>query len=254
MLSRAQDFTGIFRGQKSLKIRFFQLRMHQQVGTLVAVKNWPYILIALIVLCGTAYLVYTDRQRLGLAHFGGATSSGKSASQISPVDETNPTPIQWRTLNRTADGFRIDLPPGSKEMDAPAHTESGGTEPVKMLYASPDGDTVFAVTWQDNPPIARANNNVPDRTLDQSREGMLARTQTMLLNESRITFGGFPGREILAHNASGGVLNARLIYVQNSSNHDRLYTLMALFPTAGARREQDVTHFFDSFALAGARN
>ncbi|HEX8812602.1 MAG TPA: hypothetical protein VF742_11490, partial [Terracidiphilus sp.] len=125
---------------------------------------------------------------------------------------------------------------------------------VNMLSVSPDGDTVYAVTWQDNPPVARFSNNVPDRTLDQARDGMLAHTQTTLLSETRITAAGSPGREILARNASGGVLNARLIYVQktgiqNTGGHDRLYALMALYPTAGARHEQDVNLFFHSFAL-----
>jgi hypothetical protein len=48
--------------------------------------------------------------------------------------------------------------------------------------------------------------------------------------------------QVSAQNGNGGVLDARLIMAGN-----RLYVLMALFPSAGARRERDVTRFFDSF-------
>jgi hypothetical protein len=228
------------------------------------VKQWPYILIVLIVVAGAAYLVYSDRQRLGLGHLLGATSGsersgvttdGASATPAAALnairsDAMKPSQVAWRTMLRPADGFTVDLPAGTRDTEAPALNETGGTEPVKMLESSPDGDTVYAVTWQENPPVARINNNVPDRTLDQARDGMLFRTQTTLINETRIVSGGFPGREILARNTSGGILNARLIYVPASRAKDRLYTLLALFPTAGARREEDVTRFFNSFVVA----
>ena len=244
-----------FRPENVRKRNIILLHGWARIGTLIAVKRWPYILIALIVVLGAAYLVYSDRQRLGLGHLLGASSGSERADTGStgatPVfDAVKPSQIEWRSVTRPADGFTVDLPAGPKDTEAPAMNETGGTEPVKMLESSPDGDTLYAVTWQDNPPIARASNNLPDRTLDQARDGMLTRTQTTLMSESRIVSGGFPGREILAHNAEGGILNARLIYVQVSGASDRLYTLMALFPTSGARREQDVTRFFNSFVMA----
>jgi hypothetical protein len=226
------------------------------------VKNWPYILIVLIVVAGAAFLVYSDRQRLGLGHLLGA-SSGSENADVSPsvpsataaLNAIKPSQVKWSSITRAADGFTVDLPAGSKDSEAQAYNETGGTETVNMLESSPDGDTVYALTWQDNPPVARANNNVPDRTLDQARDGMLARTQTTLMSENRILSSGFPGREILAHNAQGGMLDARLIYVQTSrvqvpGAKSRLYTLLALFPTAGARSEQDVSRFFNSFVMA----
>ena len=111
-----------------------------------------------------------------------------------------------------------------------------------MLFSSPDGDTTFAVTWEDNPPVARVNNSDPEKTLDQARDGMLTRTRTTPEHESRISAGGYPARDILAHNSGGGVLEARLIFMNR-----RLYTLMALYPSSSARREQDVVRFFNSF-------
>jgi hypothetical protein len=222
--------------------------------TLIAVKNWPYILIVLIVLVGAGYLVYTDRERLGLAHMLRGPQGSESTGQTSAIGAMKQANIEWRMQNRAADGFRVEMPAGPKDSEVPAFTETGATEPVNMLSVSPDGDTVYAVTWQDNPPVARFNNNLPDRTLDQARDGMLTHTQTTLLSETRITSAGSPGREILARNASGGILNARLIYIQNAGGHDRLYTLMALYPTAGARREQDVSLFFQSFALESPKS
>ena len=252
--------------------------MQSQLGTLVAVKNWPYILIILIVALGVGYLAWSDRERLGLHLFGASPSSQKASSgngsessdnesassdnesfspaatPPAPVAEIKPAQVNWRLMNRPVDGFRVELPAGPKESEVPVYTESGDTEHVKMLSSTPDGDTVYAVTWLDNPPIARVNNNIPNRTLDQARDGMLAHTHATLISETTITSGGSPGREILAHNSGGGVLNARLIFVQSFGKHNRLYTLMALFPATGARHEQDVNRFFNSFAMAGTRN
>jgi hypothetical protein len=90
--------------------------------------------------------------------------------------------------------------------------------------------------------VARVNNRSAERTLDQARDGMISRTQTTLVSESKLTTLPYPGREITAKNSEGGFLEARLLYV-----NDRLYTLMALFPSQNARREQDVVRFFNSF-------
>jgi hypothetical protein len=231
------------------------LRARFPIGTLIVVKNWPYILIVLIVIGGAGFLVYSDRQRLGVGHMLGASSAsentGESTSGVSAaLNAMKPSKAKWRSISRPADGFTVELPAGTRDSEAPAFNETGSTEPVKMLESTSDDDTVYAITWQDNPPIARINNNVPDRTLDQAQDGMLSRTQTTLMSQTRIVAGGSPGREILAHNASGGVLNARLIYVKLPGANDRLYTLMALFPTAGARHEQDVTRFFNSFVMS----
>lgn len=211
-------------------------------------KRWPYLVIGLIVLFIIGGLVWQDRDRLGLSKLFGAIPHHESASSGSAADESGPARISWRTAKRTDDGFEVDLPTGSTDAEAPAFNESGGTEPVKMLRSSPDGDTVYAVTWEDNPPVARTNGEDPDRTLNQARDGMLANTQATLVSENRITVANSPGREILAHNAAGGILDVRLIFVPNGEN-SRLYTLMALFPTAGTRSDTDVTRFFGSFRL-----
>jgi hypothetical protein len=55
---------------------------------------------------------------------------------------------------------------------------------------------------------------------------------------------GFPARDFTAGNAGGGVMNSRLVYAGS-----RLYMIVAAFPSAGARRDRDVTRFFNSFTI-----
>lgn len=150
--------------------------------------------------------------------------------------------MSWQAVDRPNDGFKVDLPSDPKDLAAQAFNETGGAEPIRMIAATPDDDTYFAVTWQDNPPVARVNNHAPDSTLNMARDGMLARTQTSLVSQSLSLQRGNPSLEVSARNGGGGVLDARLILAGN-----RLYVLMALFPSASARREKDVARFFDSF-------
>jgi len=199
-------------------------------------KRWQVIALCAAVVAVAAYF-YFYRGGFG---FGGSHSGAPGQSESAGAQ---PAKIQWQVISRPEDGFRLEMPADPKDLQVPAYNEMGGTEPVKMLFSSPDGDTTFAVTWQDNPPVARVNNRVPDRTLDQARDGMLARTQTTLVSESKLTTLPYPGRDITAKNSEGGFLDARMLYV-----NDRLYTLMALFPTQSARHEQDVIRFFNSFA------
>ncbi len=181
-----------------------------------------------------AFYVYTHRESLGvLTHLIGGGADSESA---------RPAKMSWQSVDRPNDGFKVDLPSEPKEMAAQAFNETGGAEPIRMIAAAPDDDTYFAVTWQDNPPVARMNNRAPEATLNMARDGMLARTQTSLVNQSLSLQRGNPSLEVSARNGGGGVLDARLIMAGN-----RLYVLMALFPSAGARRERDVARFFDSF-------
>jgi hypothetical protein len=57
---------------------------------------------------------------------------------------------------------------------------------------------------------------------------------------------GSPGREFTARNSGGGGLNSRLIYAG-----PWLYMLTAAFPSEGARRDKDVSRFFNSFVIVG---
>jgi hypothetical protein len=195
------------------------------------VKRWYYIALGAAAVAAVIY-VYAHWGVQGLGGlFGGGQDSG-------------PGHLQWRTVERPGDGFKVDLPADEKESQVPAYNEQGGSEPVHMLVASPSGDTSYVITWEDHPPVERVGVT-PDRTLSLARDGMLARTETTIVSESRGMTRGYPSLDVLARNNGGGVLDARLIMAGS-----RLYGLMALFPSSGDRRDEDVKRFFDSFVPA----
>jgi hypothetical protein len=194
------------------------------------VKRWHYFALAAVVVVGS--IAYARRDilaslwQLRASRTASDSDSGRSSSGL------------WRTVDRASDGFKILLPGDAKDLQVPAYTESGGSETVHMLMATPNGDSTFAITWQDNPPVMRISGHVPERTLNAARDGMLVRTQTTIVSQSLSTQRGNPTMDVL-----GGILNARLICAGN-----RLYIMMALFNSADAAQGQDVSRFFDSFS------
>jgi hypothetical protein len=222
-----------------------KLQIIEGVGTVKNVKRWHYMVLAGLGLLGILY-VYLHRQELGLV--GPRDSAGTSRGLDSPSLSSRPPRIAWQTVNREKNGFRVDMPSDIKEIQVPAYSESGGIDQVNMIFSNPSSDITFSVAWADNPPVVRTNGRSPDRTLDMARDEALARTQTTLVNEARITPGGFPAREILAHNVGGGVMDCRLILAG-----ERLYMLTAVFPSSNARREQDVLRFFNSFSAGSSK-
>ena len=198
-------------------------------------KRWYYIVLGLILIGGIVY-IYMHRQELGLV----GPSLETSNAEPSPL----PAHIVWATVDRSPEGFKLEMPQDTREIQIPAYNELGGTDQVEMIYSYPDSATSFSVAWADNPPVERAVEENPQQTLDFAQEGALARTQTVLVNQSSSQNPGYLLREFSGRNEGGGVFNARLILAGR-----RLYMLMAAFPAASARRDSDVTHFFDSFQL-----
>lgn len=191
-----------------------------------------------------AYCIYVYRADLGI------TGSGKP-QQSQSADQANVAPapahIEWQGLDRSPDGFKVQMPTGTDESQIPAYNELGGVEEVNMISASVGSETTFAVAWADHPPVERASSQDAEKTLDFARDGALARTQAVLTGESRSRIDGYPVRQFSARNDHGGILNARLVL---AGTH--LYMLIATFPAASARRDQDVSRFFDSFTLTPA--
>jgi hypothetical protein len=198
------------------------------------VKRWHYFALAGGVAAAAAYVYLQGGTGLGklfsYASQGTALSSSGSA--------------QWHVHNRPGDGFKVELPGEARDMQVPAFNETGGAEAVHMLVANSGDDITYAVSWQDNPPVARVSHSI-DRTLSMARDGMLARTETTIVSESRGFDRDYPSLDILARNSRGGILNARLVLVD-----ERLYLLTALFPDDSVRRERDVHRFFHSFVPA----
>ena len=152
---------------------------------------------------------------------------------------------EWRPVDEPSLGFKVEMPGDPNRVVVQASSETGSNEPISMLMVKPDANRTYAVAWADKPPVARMNDLVPDKTLDQARDGALTRTNTTLISEIRSNPQGFPGRDVVAHNVGGGILDTRLIYAR-----PRLYMLIATAPSSAVRNEEDVIRFFNSFAIA----
>jgi len=201
------------------------------LGTLGGVKR-PLSLVFGILLIGVgAYLGWEYGADFGLGGRGGGANPG-------------PGTLAWQTVNRSADGFTVQMPAAVSETQIPAYSDHGVVEQVPMIEAAVDPDTTYAVAWADNPPVEQAAGEDQEKTLDMARDGALGRTQTNLESESRREIDGHVSREFVARNAGGGILNGRLIL---AGTH--LYLLMATFPRTEEWREEDVNRFFESFKL-----
>jgi hypothetical protein len=200
-----------------------------------------YFIVFVVVIGVIAWFVYAHRTWLGLGSSGGGV----------PTDVTNtdlqPAHVSWRAVDRTQDGFRIDMPSDASEEQVPAYDAKGGAEQIKMLVAMPNADTTYAIAWDDNPPVERASGEAVERTLDNARDGALARTHTTLIGEAHANYLGYPARNFSGRNDSGGFFDTRLILAGK-----QLYMMIVAFPAASARRGEDVNHFFDSFKLASS--
>ncbi len=207
--------------------------------------KWLFsILLSIILVFGLIY-VYLHRQELGLGVSRATPVEETAPSMVAQTAaSTGPAAIVWEKIDRSSVGFKVEMPTGVQQTQVPAYNEHGGEEPVQMIFSNPNADTTFSVAWADNPPVARVNQRSPEQTLEMARDDALNRTQTALVNESGSSFDGYPARDFTAQNANGGTMNSRLIYAGQ-----RLYMLTATFPSAAARRDSDVTRFFDSFAI-----
>lgn len=204
------------------------------MGTLSSVKRSLTLVFGIVLLGVIAYLVFEYRADFGQGGQRNAAKPGMLSAQIA-----------WQIVDRSAEGFKVEMPAGAGETQVPAYTGQGVVEQVEMIEASLDPETTYAVAWADNPPVERVSSGEgAERTLDMARDGALGRTQTTLLSESRDNRNGYPARDFSARNAGGGILNARLILAGT-----RLYMLIATFPAASVRHDEDVNHFFNSFSL-----
>jgi len=209
------------------------------------VNRWILIGLAAVAVLGIGYIVM-HREQLGLAG-AGPIGADDNRDRETTAPKAHPATIEWQKVDRAADGFRVEMPADVKQIQIPAYTETGGTEQMDMIFSNPDAETTFSVAWEDNPPVARASNQAPGRTLEMARDGAVARTQTTLVNEAPNNSQGFPGRVFEARNSGGGVMNSRLIYAGS-----RLYMLIAVFPSVKARRDRDVERYFNSFTITSA--
>jgi hypothetical protein len=206
------------------------------------VRRLLYVVLCVILVLA---IVFLYRHRIDLGFSVPAPSGSDQTPTSSPyAPGAHAANIVWQSVDRTPDGFKVEMPADFKQIQVPAYNGQGGPEQVDMIYSYPDSETCFSVAWADDPPVERANSEVPDRTLDMARDDAMERTQTTLVEQSTFSQQGFPGRYFAARNLGGGVMNSRLVLARR-----RLYMLTATFPTAGARRDEDVARFFNSFSV-----
>ena len=203
-----------------------------------------YFAVGLFVFAAITYCIYMYRRELGFAR---PATTAASESPGKPDLQPQIPLVEWQAVDRASDGFKLQLPGSPEEARIPAYNERGGVEPVNMLVAAPEPETIFAVAWADHPPVERASIQNAEKALDLARNGALVRTQTILTGESRAVVYGYPARQFSARNDRGGVLTARLVLAGS-----RLYMLIAAFPSASVRRDADVNRFFGSLELAAA--
>ena len=209
-------------------------------------KWWQSIILIGIGILGIGY-IWLHRVELGLARpVNVETENYSPAEPASPI--AHPARITWESVDRSHDGFKVEMPADIVETQVQANNERGGADQISMILSKLNAETTFAVAWADDPPVARVNDHSAGRILDMARDGAMLRTQTSLTTETRNIVGGFPARDFSARNAAGGVMSSRLIYV-----NPRLYMLIAAFPSESARREQDAARFFDSFAIVSSK-
>lgn len=191
--------------------------------------------LSIVVTGATIYCIYCYRVELGIvrrpADFS-APASGESH------------PMNWRLVDRPADGFMVEMPAEAIDSRASAFTGSGIQEEIPLIEASPRPDSRFAVAWDDDPPVERAAGDEAEDTLDRAQTGALARTQAVLTGEWQSRGSGYAERDFTGRISGGGVLNARMILAGR-----RLFMLLATASSQSPERDAEVARFFNSFRL-----
>jgi hypothetical protein len=210
------------------------------------VKRLAYLILTATVLAAIGYCVYFYRVPLGLvSSVGSGPATDSSSSTLTPSPSTVPyAGTSWQIVERSADGFRVDMPGEPTLSQLPSYTSRGEMEPVNMLQATRAPNETFAVTWADSPPVQRAAKENAEKTLDLARDGALARTQTRLTAEINTIHLGYPARDFASRSADGGMMQARMILAGS-----RLYMLIVSFPQASPDRDEEMNRFFNSFTL-----
>jgi hypothetical protein len=215
------------------------LRHNQPDGILKYMKRLYLSVAAILFLIG-AFYIWGHRRDFSFLH---SLLPSKTTDEFVAI--THPQQLEWQPVDEATQGFKIEMPGDPQHVVVEATSETGSTEPISMLLVKPDADHSYAVAWADKPPVARMNDLVADKTLDQARDGALTRSSTTLVSEVRNSTQGFPGRDVVSHNVGGGILDTRFIYAGS-----RLYMLIAASPSTAGRHEEEVIRFFNSFTIA----
>jgi hypothetical protein len=207
-------------------------------------KKRSYLYILIVVLAAAGYYIHEHWEQWQRNSF-----TIVSSTQTANRSNGGKAVLKWQVANESSHGFQVEVPSRPVETTVQATNEHGAQEPVKMMITHPDTNSAFAVAWEDNPPVARVNGDQVDAIFDAAKTQAISATYTSQLSDRRDTDQGYPARQFVAKNASGGYLDARFIWAA-----PRLYMLIATYPTGEDRSEADITHFFQSFKIVRGKN
>ena len=91
----------------------------------MGVNRWGYVGLVILVVSGS-YFIYQHRQSLMLSK----VSQPATANQ--PRAATGPAEIVWQKVDRTGDGFQIEMQANAKQIKIPAYNERGVSEQADM--------------------------------------------------------------------------------------------------------------------------
>src|ERR1035438_10333087 len=91
-----------------------------------------------IVLC---WFIYVNRASIGLGNLGRSTATRNDSGMDGGGPAHRPAKVAWQVVDRANDGFKLEMPADSKDLQVPAYNEGGGSEPVRMLFTNLEGDT-----------------------------------------------------------------------------------------------------------------
>jgi hypothetical protein len=115
-----------------------------------------------------------------------------------------------------------------------------------VMYMAGSGKAGCAVAYADYP-AQLINSTDPQKTLDGARNGAVKNVSGRLVSESNIDFHGLPARDVSIEIPGKAFVTARFILAS-----PRFYELMFIAPTDKGH-EQDISKFFDSFAIDGVK-
>ena len=105
--------------------------------------KWLFSILLTVILVGGLSYAYFHRQELGLGGSRPATVEETAASVPNQTSQAGPAPIVWEKIDRSSDGFKIEMPSGVQQTQVPAYNDHGGEEPVQMIFSNPNADTSF---------------------------------------------------------------------------------------------------------------
>ncbi len=150
-------------------------------------------------------------------------------------------PNNWIDYNSPEGRYRVSLPREPK-LSTQESTNNSGLKFTQYMAAVEDSGRLFMIGYFDFPAAF---------DLDKARDGVIEKLKATLLNESAISLGGYPGREIkLSAKESDGteyLVVARIYAVKDRAYFVQFITARSDTAAAGT---QAAARYFDSFSVS----